>query len=158
MGNGWGHSAQPVFVVVQWDGMADCFPSLAHWIATLDAVGASPRRGGFYVSSKPCGLRIWCRGWGFSSVVERLPRKRKALGSVPSSEKKNQKKKKKKRIWCLQQYGFALWFFEAIEDNPSGLYYLGSVLELPGQQLKGKFPCTWYLDFSWIVDGSWKKM
>jgi len=29
-------------------------------------------------------------------VVERLPRKRKALGSVPSSEKKNQKKKKKK--------------------------------------------------------------
>ena len=37
------------------------------------------------------------RGWGFSSVVERLPRKRKALGSVPSSEKKNQKKKKKKK-------------------------------------------------------------
>ena len=33
------------------------------------------------------------RGWGFSSVVERLPGKRKALGSVPSSEKKNQKKK-----------------------------------------------------------------
>jgi len=30
-------------------------------------------------------------------VAERLPRKRKALGSVPSSEKKNQKKKKKKR-------------------------------------------------------------
>jgi len=29
-------------------------------------------------------------------VVERLPRKRKALGSVPSSEKKEQKKKKKK--------------------------------------------------------------
>uniref|UniRef100_UPI003754AA62 hypothetical protein n=1 Tax=Salmonella sp. s58313 TaxID=3160131 RepID=UPI003754AA62 len=43
--------------------------------------------------------------WGFSSVVERLPSKRKALGSVPSSEKKkkepkkkkNQKKKKKKK-------------------------------------------------------------
>jgi len=32
------------------------------------------------------------RGWGFSSVVERLPRKRKALGSVPSSKKKNQTK------------------------------------------------------------------
>jgi len=31
-------------------------------------------------------------------VVERLPRKRKALGSVPSSEKKNQKKKKKKKV------------------------------------------------------------
>jgi len=28
-------------------------------------------------------------------VVERLPRKRKALGWVPSSEKKNQKKKKR---------------------------------------------------------------
>jgi len=37
---------------------------------------------------------IW--GWGFSSVVERLPRKRKALGSVPSSEKKKEPKKKKK--------------------------------------------------------------
>jgi len=36
-------------------------------------------------------------GWGFSSVVECLPRKRKALGSVPSSEKKNQKKKKKEK-------------------------------------------------------------
>jgi len=35
-----------------------------------------------------------CWGWGFSSVVERLPRKRKALGSVPTSEKKNQKKNK----------------------------------------------------------------
>jgi len=35
-------------------------------------------------------------GWGFSSVVERLPRKRKALGSVPSSEKKNQTKTKTK--------------------------------------------------------------
>jgi len=34
------------------------------------------------------------RGWGFSSVVERLPRKRKALGSVPSSEKKNPPKNK----------------------------------------------------------------
>jgi len=37
----------------------------------------------------------WMRGWGFSSVVERLPRKRKALGSVPSSEKKKNQKKKK---------------------------------------------------------------
>jgi len=33
-------------------------------------------------------------GWGFSSVVECLPRKRKALGSVPSSEKKKKEKKK----------------------------------------------------------------
>jgi len=37
------------------------------------------------------------RGWGFSSVVERLPRKRKALGSVPSSEKKKKEPKKKKK-------------------------------------------------------------
>jgi len=37
------------------------------------------------------------RGWGFSSVVERLPRKRKALGSVPSSGKKKKKKKEKKK-------------------------------------------------------------
>ena len=35
-------------------------------------------------------------GWGFSSVVERLPSKCKALGSVPSSEKK----KKKKQNFC----------------------------------------------------------
>lgn len=34
------------------------------------------------------------RGWGFSSVIERLPSNRKALGSVPSSAKK----KKKERI------------------------------------------------------------
>jgi len=32
---------------------------------------------------------LW--GWGFNSVVERLPSKRKALGSVPSSEKKKKK-------------------------------------------------------------------
>jgi len=37
------------------------------------------------------------RGWGFSSVVERLPSKRKALGLVPSSEKKKKKKKKKEK-------------------------------------------------------------
>jgi len=30
-------------------------------------------------------------------VVERLPRKRKALGLVPSSEKKKREKKKKKK-------------------------------------------------------------
>jgi len=36
-------------------------------------------------------LRSAVRGWGFSSVVERLPSKRKALGLVPSSEKKEKK-------------------------------------------------------------------
>jgi len=40
-------------------------------------------------------------------VVERLPRKRKALGSVPSSEKKNQKKKKKKKE-CLCPFSYHL--------------------------------------------------
>jgi len=36
------------------------------------------------------------RGWGFSSVLEYLPSKRKALGSVPSSEKKKKEKNKQK--------------------------------------------------------------
>jgi len=36
------------------------------------------------------------RGWGFSSVVERLLSKRKVLGSVPSSEKKKKEKEKKR--------------------------------------------------------------
>jgi len=41
-------------------------------------------------------LRKACLGgWGFSSEVERLPRERKALGSVPSSEKEKKKKEKK---------------------------------------------------------------
>jgi len=39
------------------------------------------------------------QGWGFSSVVERLPRKRKALGSVPSFEKKERKKEKKEHTY-----------------------------------------------------------
>jgi len=41
-------------------------------------------------------------GWGFISVVERLPSKHKALGSVPSSEKKKRKEKKWKS-WCYRQ-------------------------------------------------------
>jgi hypothetical protein len=32
-------------------------------------------------------------GWGFSSVVERLPSKPKALGSVLSSRKKKKKRR-----------------------------------------------------------------
>jgi len=43
-------------------------------------------------------FKSYLGGWGFSSVVERLPRKRKALGSVPSSEKKNQKKSYLKKM------------------------------------------------------------
>ncbi|EDM08616.1 calcium and integrin binding 1 (calmyrin), isoform CRA_c [Rattus norvegicus] len=34
------------------------------------------------------------RGWGFSSAVEHLPSKRKAVGSVPSSEKKKKRVQK----------------------------------------------------------------
>jgi len=37
------------------------------------------------------------RGWGFSSVAEHLPSKRKALGSVPGSERKKKKKKKREK-------------------------------------------------------------
>jgi len=36
---------------------------------------------------------LWLGGWGFSSVVGN----RKALGSVPSSEKKKKEKEKKKK-------------------------------------------------------------
>jgi len=41
----------------------------------------------------PLNKRDKAQGWGFSSVVERLPSKHKALDSVPSSEKKKRKKK-----------------------------------------------------------------
>jgi len=48
------------------------------------------------VSFLPLSLKIKFSDWGFSSVVERLPSKRKALDSVPSSEKKKRKKKENK--------------------------------------------------------------
>jgi len=51
----------------------------------------------------PRAIKILVTGWGFSSVVERLPSKHKALGSVPSSEKRKEKKKKKKED-LTQQY------------------------------------------------------
>jgi len=44
-------------------------------------------------------LKVYFGGWGFSSVIERLPSKCKALGSVPSSEKK---------------YILFLWFWDHI--------------------------------------------
>jgi len=52
-----------------------------------------------------CYICGW-RGLGFSSVVERLPRKPKALGLVPSSGKKEPKKKKtfKKGVGDLAQW------------------------------------------------------
>jgi len=39
-------------------------------------------------SSVMLAFKSVIQGWGFSSAVERLPSMRKALGSVPSSEKK----------------------------------------------------------------------
>uniref|UniRef100_A0A8I5ZV41 Coiled-coil domain-containing protein 72 n=1 Tax=Rattus norvegicus TaxID=10116 RepID=A0A8I5ZV41_RAT len=42
------------------------------------------------------GIKKSGKGWGFISVIERLPSKLKALRSVPSSEKKKKKKKKKR--------------------------------------------------------------
>ncbi|EDM15751.1 rCG60325 [Rattus norvegicus] len=61
-------------------------------------------------ASAGTSFRVKIGGWGFSSVVERLPRKRKALGSVPSSEKKMFKKKKQNRVktdtanqWAMEQ-------------------------------------------------------
>jgi len=49
---------------------------------------------GYITSLRPA----WARGWGFSSVVEHLPSKRKALGLVPNSGKKEKKKRKKEKI------------------------------------------------------------
>jgi len=46
--------------------------------------------------------RLEAGGWGFSSVVERLPSKLKALGLVPSSEKKKRKRKKRLEAGHIQ--------------------------------------------------------
>jgi len=40
-------------------------------------------------------------GWGFSLMVEHLPSKRKALGSVLSSGKKKKKRNKPSEYWDL---------------------------------------------------------
>jgi len=52
-------------------------------------------------------------GWGFSSVVERLPRKRKALGSVPSSEKKKSEKNGRRCLGC--KVGFSVVFRQGLK-------------------------------------------
>jgi len=54
-------------------------------------------------------------------VVERLPRKHKALGSVPSSEKKNQKKKNEYQS-CVGHFWLTVQFVQSFEmfRNPSG--------------------------------------
>jgi len=60
------------------------------------------------------------RGWRFSSVVERLPRKRKALGSVPSSEKKKEPKKKKKKKPKGARFPSCVGgVFHQVKNNPS---------------------------------------
>jgi len=70
---------------------------------------------------------LW--GWGFSSVVERWPRKRKALGSVLSSEKKNQKKKKKKKEHTLLLQRTQIWFLAPHGGSRP------SVTPVPGHQM-----------------------
>jgi len=57
-------------------------------------VGAEAHEETTYMQVKHIDIKIKKWGWGFSSVVECLLSKRKALGSVPSSEKKEKKKKK----------------------------------------------------------------
>jgi hypothetical protein len=51
-------------------------------------------RGGPSSTSLPALERAW-RGWGFSSVEERLSGKCKALSSVPRTENRKKKKRKK---------------------------------------------------------------
>jgi len=41
-------------------------------------------------------MKVRACSWGFSSVLEPLPSKHKALGSVLSSKKKKKKRKRKK--------------------------------------------------------------
>jgi len=69
-------------------------------------------------------------------VVERLPRKRKALGSVPSSEKKNQKKKKKKERDGNLGDGSRTGIKKPVPENRRDCRILGSEqeeLHVPGQ-------------------------
>jgi len=57
-------------------------------------------------TKKKWGCQEWQKqGWGFSSVVERLPSKRKALGSVLSSEKKKRKKKRMAKTRSYRRQG-----------------------------------------------------
>jgi len=63
---------------------------------------------GFDASDLAC-LKGAHGGWEFSSVVERLPRKCKALGSVPSSEKKRTKKKNKNKKQKREPRSSKLW-------------------------------------------------
>jgi hypothetical protein len=65
-----------------------CRMSCEFYIFTWRLLG-----GDWLPGSSDEGLKAHNWGWGFSSVVERLPSKRKALGSGLSSEKKKKKKK-----------------------------------------------------------------
>jgi len=60
------------------------------------------------------------KGWGFSSVVERLPSKRKALGSVSSSEKKKRKKKECVRVcMCVLLFSHSIYVELRLVHIPS---------------------------------------
>jgi len=65
-------------------------------------------------------------GWGFSSVVECLPSKRKALGSVLSSGGK----KKKIASWaCDWSFGYFMGFF-FFHPSPTLFFYSFNPLTL----------------------------
>jgi len=50
-------------------------------------------------------------------VVERLPSKRKALGSVPSSEKKKKEKKKKNKNGKGWRVGVWDWWYSLVVEH-----------------------------------------
>jgi len=60
-------------------------------------------------------------GWGFSSSVERLPSKRKALGSVPSSGKKKRKRKKEVRVKGSEIKGYP-WLHDELKGSFGTLF------------------------------------
>jgi len=74
--------------------------------------------------ARPCLKKPKLGGWGFSSVVERLPSKPKALGSVSSSEKKKEKEKKPKLVTqfevsmsaCVCGYHMCAWCLNKPEE------------------------------------------
>jgi len=82
-----------------------------------------------YLLQVICSLRFISWGWGFSSAVECLPRKRKALGSVPSSEKK----KKKRFISCMWVH--CCWDTPE-KDIGSHYRWLGATMWLLGFELR----------------------
>jgi len=99
-------------------------------------------------------LRFVWWGWGFSSVVEHLPRKHKALGSVPSSEKKNQKKKKKDLSDILEVN------VSTISKTKVSLLILNVRLFCMVESVWNQFFCSsdWKVDAPLCTSSLWKEM